>query len=99
FYSKYVRLPEADAPPPPAIRHNPKWWPYFRDMLGAIDGTHLAPILIVRPPLPIYTPRETARVVSPRIVLLLCPSTCGSSISQVDGMVVQQTPRCTRPLG
>ncbi|KAJ6469809.1 hypothetical protein C8R47DRAFT_989158, partial [Mycena vitilis] len=41
FYTKYVHLPEADAPPPPAIRNNPKWWPYFKNVLGAIDGTHI----------------------------------------------------------
>ncbi|KAJ7087522.1 hypothetical protein C8R44DRAFT_650139, partial [Mycena epipterygia] len=41
FYSKYVRLPEADALPPDAIRHNPKWWPYFQNVLGTIDGTHI----------------------------------------------------------
>jgi hypothetical protein len=36
-----VRLPEADDPPPDAIWHNPKWWPYFCNVLGAIDGTHI----------------------------------------------------------
>ncbi|KAF7358246.1 putative transposase [Mycena venus] len=41
FYTKYVQLPEAADPPPDAIRHNPKWWPYFKDVLGAIDGTHI----------------------------------------------------------
>ncbi|CAL5358018.1 unnamed protein product [Camellia sinensis] len=25
---------------PPKIRHNPKYWPYFKDCVGAIDGTH-----------------------------------------------------------
>ncbi|KAF7349661.1 putative transposase [Mycena sanguinolenta] len=37
FYSKYVQLPDANAPPPPAIRNNPKWWPYFQNVLGAMD--------------------------------------------------------------
>ncbi|KAJ7309933.1 hypothetical protein DFH08DRAFT_757224, partial [Mycena albidolilacea] len=41
FYSKYVRLPEADAPPPAAIRCSRKWWPYFLNVLAAIDGTHI----------------------------------------------------------
>ncbi|KAJ7066033.1 hypothetical protein C8F01DRAFT_921553, partial [Mycena amicta] len=27
---------------PDAIRNNPKWWPFFKDVLGAIDGTHIA---------------------------------------------------------
>ncbi|CAL5322908.1 unnamed protein product [Camellia sinensis] len=25
---------------PPEIRNNPKYWPYFKDCVGAIDGTH-----------------------------------------------------------
>jgi hypothetical protein len=41
FYTTYVRLPSVDDPPPDAIRNNPKWWPYFRHVLGAIDGTHI----------------------------------------------------------
>ncbi|KAJ7702927.1 hypothetical protein B0H16DRAFT_1215500, partial [Mycena metata] len=40
FYSKYVP-PEANALPLPAIRNNPKWWPYFRNVLDAINGTHI----------------------------------------------------------
>ncbi|KAF7322355.1 putative transposase [Mycena chlorophos] len=42
FYDAYVRLPGVDDPPPAAIRNNPKWWPFFKDVLGAIDGTHIA---------------------------------------------------------
>ncbi|KAJ7152618.1 hypothetical protein C8R43DRAFT_827340, partial [Mycena crocata] len=41
FYKRYVRLPAADDPIPEAIRSNPKWWPYFRNVLGALDGTHI----------------------------------------------------------
>ncbi|KAF7290776.1 putative transposase [Mycena indigotica] len=42
FYTTFVRLPDPNAPPPVAIRTNPKWWPYLKDVLGAIDGTHIA---------------------------------------------------------
>ncbi|KAF7318629.1 putative transposase [Mycena chlorophos] len=42
FYNAYVRLPGVDDPPPRAIRDNPKWWPFFENVLGAIDGTHIA---------------------------------------------------------
>ncbi|KAJ7314663.1 hypothetical protein DFH08DRAFT_623571, partial [Mycena albidolilacea] len=41
FYTKYVCLPAADDPPPEEIRQNPKWWPHFRNVLGALDGTHI----------------------------------------------------------
>lgn len=41
FYSKYVQLPRAGDPVSPHIRHNPKFWPYFHDALGAIDGSHI----------------------------------------------------------
>ena len=41
FYNDYVKLPRADAPIPPEIRNNPKFYPFFKDALGAIDGTHI----------------------------------------------------------
>jgi hypothetical protein len=41
FYSKHVHLPEADDPVSSRIRNNPKLWPYFRDALGALDGSHI----------------------------------------------------------
>ena len=42
IYSKYVKLPHADDPIPPAIRDNPKFYPFFEGAIGAIDGTHIA---------------------------------------------------------
>lgn len=41
FYTKYVRQPKAGDPVPHQIHHNPKFWPYFKDALGAIDGSHI----------------------------------------------------------
>ncbi|KAJ7318484.1 hypothetical protein DFH08DRAFT_637068, partial [Mycena albidolilacea] len=41
FYARYVHLPAADDLPPAEIRQNSKWWPYFRNVLVAIDGTHI----------------------------------------------------------
>jgi len=38
FYTKYVHQ---DSPLPPEIAENPKFFPYFADALGAIDGTHI----------------------------------------------------------
>jgi DDE superfamily endonuclease len=36
----YIRLPDADVLPS-AIAHDPKFYPYFKDCLGAIDGSHI----------------------------------------------------------
>jgi hypothetical protein len=41
FYDKYVQLPTADDPVPPEILSNKKWYPFFEDVLGALDGTHI----------------------------------------------------------
>jgi DDE superfamily endonuclease len=40
FYNDHVKLPTTDAPIPPEIQNNPKFYPFFKDALGAIDGTH-----------------------------------------------------------
>ena len=42
FYSKYVQLPGFDEPTPPEIANNRKFYPYFADVLGALDGTHIS---------------------------------------------------------
>ena len=41
FYSDHVQLPKEDSPVPPEIQNNPKFYPFFKDALGAIDGTHI----------------------------------------------------------
>ena len=41
FYTTYVRLPTAQDPTPPEIRDNSKYWPFLRDALGALDGSHI----------------------------------------------------------
>ncbi|KAE9394615.1 hypothetical protein BT96DRAFT_750754, partial [Gymnopus androsaceus JB14] len=38
FYAKWVPLPHNEVPP--EILHNPKFFPYFCDCLGEIDGSH-----------------------------------------------------------
>jgi hypothetical protein len=40
FYNNYVQLPREHAPVPDEIQDNPKFYPFFKDALGAIDGTH-----------------------------------------------------------
>lgn len=41
FYTKYVRLPTEFDPTPPQIRNEPKFWPFFKNAIGAIDGSHI----------------------------------------------------------
>lgn len=41
FYTTYVQLPTAHSPMAPEIQSNPKFWPFFKDALGAIDGSHI----------------------------------------------------------
>src|SRR6267154_554812 len=39
FYSTYVSLPDASVSP--KIRCNPKFCPFFKDAIGALDGSHI----------------------------------------------------------
>lgn len=41
FYTRYIHLPPIGAPTPPEIQKNMKFYPFFKDALGAIDGTHI----------------------------------------------------------
>lgn len=38
---KCVCLPRIDDPPPDFIQRNPKFWPFFSNVIGAMDGTHI----------------------------------------------------------
>lgn len=42
FYNRYVKLPSLDDPVPSHIYDNPKFYPYLKDVVGAMDGTHIA---------------------------------------------------------
>jgi hypothetical protein len=41
FYDTYVQLPNADTLLASEIQDNPKLYPFFKDCIGSIDGTHL----------------------------------------------------------
>jgi DDE superfamily endonuclease len=41
FYTEYVQLPKVNDPIPPQVQLNPKRYPFFKDVIGAIDGTHI----------------------------------------------------------
>jgi len=41
FYDSQVQLPTTSDPIPPEIRGNPKRYPFFKDALGALNGTHI----------------------------------------------------------
>lgn len=40
FYSAHVHFPDGSTVPD-KIRHDPKFWPYFKGAIGAIDGSHI----------------------------------------------------------
>jgi hypothetical protein len=39
FYPKYICFPDGSVPC--KFQKNPKWWPFFKDAIGAIDGSHI----------------------------------------------------------
>ena len=41
FYTTFVKLPDANSPPPDYIQSSPKLSPFFDAALGAIGGTHI----------------------------------------------------------
>jgi len=41
FYNQYVKLPHIYDPIPALVQNNPKWYPFFKDAIGAMDGTHI----------------------------------------------------------
>ncbi|PKA66191.1 hypothetical protein AXF42_Ash006888 [Apostasia shenzhenica] len=43
----YIVLPDSATPCHPHIRNNSHFYPYFKDILGAIDGTHISAIVPV----------------------------------------------------
>ena len=40
-YSTYVKLPMCNSLVPNEIRKCGDFWPFFRDCIGAIDGSHI----------------------------------------------------------
>ncbi|KIJ33470.1 hypothetical protein M422DRAFT_264575 [Sphaerobolus stellatus SS14] len=45
-YNTYIKFPDSSSPVPEFIKDNKKYFPFLKDVLGAIDGRHL----LVRPP-------------------------------------------------
>jgi hypothetical protein len=41
FYTTYVTQPSANDPCPTKILSSPKFCPFFKDVIGVIDGTHI----------------------------------------------------------
>ncbi|RXW11522.1 hypothetical protein EST38_g14334 [Candolleomyces aberdarensis] len=41
FYQHYVKLPTLETPLSAIIQDNPKFFPFFQNVIGAIDGTHI----------------------------------------------------------
>ena len=40
FYMKYVQM-RAETDIQDEIHNNPRFWPYFKDATGALDGSHI----------------------------------------------------------
>ncbi|KIK11241.1 hypothetical protein PISMIDRAFT_50466, partial [Pisolithus microcarpus 441] len=40
FYTKYIHLPDDDKVHT-RIQHNPRFWPFFKGVIGALDGSHI----------------------------------------------------------
>ncbi|PKA61696.1 hypothetical protein AXF42_Ash008526 [Apostasia shenzhenica] len=43
----FIVLPDLTTPCHPHIRNNSHFYPYFKDILGAIDGTHVLAVVPV----------------------------------------------------
>ena len=41
MYDAYIKFPTADTPVPDEIKNNTRFFPFLKDALGAIDGSHL----------------------------------------------------------
>lgn len=41
FQIHFLKLPTSLTPPPSHVLSNPKFFPFFQGVLGAIDGTHI----------------------------------------------------------
>jgi hypothetical protein len=41
FYTKYVKQPQSSAASASYLYKNPKLYPFFKDAIGAIDGSHI----------------------------------------------------------
>ena len=40
FYTTYIHMPAPDEVQA-EIRSNPRFWPYFKDVIGTLDGSHI----------------------------------------------------------
>ena len=60
FYNAYIRLPKSNAPIPALIERDERFFPFFKDCLGAmIDGIHVPVYLPSEEPRPRYLNRKS----------------------------------------
>ena len=88
FYTDDVKLPTVDDPVPtvdnpvpPEIQQNPKFWPYFKDALGVIDGV----ISIFQPMYHFMIFTETAKATCPKIASLSAHLVFSFSVLSLNG--------------
>lgn len=53
----YMSLPTAETPLSPNIRSNPDWYPFFKNCVGAVDGSHIPVCVPVKEAKPWYDRR------------------------------------------
>jgi hypothetical protein len=90
FYTTFVT--PLDASIPSKIQSNPKFWPYFKDVIGAVDGCHIP----ISPPAIEPLRIETAKVFFLKTVSSYAGLILTSSIHFVDGKDQHQTFRCMK---
>jgi hypothetical protein len=82
-----MRLPGKNSPTPYMITFNPKFFPFFEDANGAIDGTHFP----AAPPEEQKAAHQDHDGNITTIALLCVTSTCGSHTCKVVGKGAYQT--------
>lgn len=76
LHEAYVRLPAVDDPIPPRITESTKYRVYFKDCLGALDGTHIDAFVSEGPAAPYRDRRGRLSQISS----LSIPSICSLAI-------------------
>ncbi|KAF7309310.1 Nuclease harbi1-like [Mycena indigotica] len=94
FYNRYVHLPTATTPQPQHFANNPIFMPFFKDALGAIDGSHI-------PSWPSKEERQYHRDRKGQVSktsFAAAPLICGSNMQLLDMMAQQPMQQYRAPV-
>ena len=81
FYTAHVRQPVASDPIPPQIHNNSKFFPFFKDAVCAIDGSHIHSA----PPASVREAAKITKDLYHKIVCLLATLVSNLSMPLLDG--------------